>query len=52
MLDTSSTLRPLSTSRFSVGLTVLKYRIFCPISGRMLVDGVNLVVAKTKTPEN
>ena len=24
-----------------MGLTVLKYRIFCPFSARMLVDGVN-----------
>ena len=24
-----------------MGLTVLKYRIFCPFSARVLVDGVN-----------
>ena len=42
MPDTSFTLRPLSTSRFLNSLTVLKYRIFCPFSARMLVDGVNL----------
>ena len=41
MLDTiSSSKTPFDLAIF-MGLTVLKYRVFCPFSARMLVDGVN-----------